>query len=82
MKRTFDRFLSSGPELLELVLDDRELESLRFGYRERVTDTELAHIRELPQVLPGIFADAAARAQLGLTASSFITLTLIRWPPF
>ena len=73
----------SGPELLELVLDDRELESLRFGYRERVTDTELAHIRELPQVLPGIFADAAARARsLGLTASSFITLTLIRWPPF
>lgn len=53
----------SGPELLEQVLDDRELESLRFGYRERVTDTELAHIRELPQVLPGIFADAAARAR-------------------
>ena len=28
-----------------------------------MTDTELAHIRELPQVLPGIFADAAARAR-------------------
>jgi 2,4-dienoyl-CoA reductase-like NADH-dependent reductase (Old Yellow Enzyme family) len=39
------------------------LESLRFGYRERVTDTHLPHIKELPQVLPAIFADAAARAR-------------------
>ncbi|HEX7998374.1 MAG TPA: hypothetical protein VF528_08290 [Pyrinomonadaceae bacterium] len=50
-------------ETLERVLDERELESLRFGYRERVTDTELAHIRELPEVLPEIFASAAARAR-------------------
>lgn len=57
-------FLATAPdELLEKVLDERELESLRFGYRERVTDTELEHIRELPQVLPGIFADAAERAR-------------------
>lgn len=57
-------FLNEAPdELLDLVLDERELESLRFGYRERVTDTDLPHIRELPQVLPGIFADAAARAR-------------------
>src|SRR6185295_541164 len=34
-----------------------------FGYREHVTDTELPHIRELPQVLPNIFAEAARRAQ-------------------
>lgn len=44
-------------------LDERELESLRFGERERVTDTELPHIRDLPRVLPGLFAGAAARAE-------------------
>ena len=38
------------------------LEDLDRGYRERVTDTHLPHIRDLPQVLPGLFADAAARA--------------------
>ncbi len=57
-------FLAAAPdELLDKVLAARELESLRMGYRERVTDTHLAHIRELPQVLPGIFADAAWRAR-------------------
>lgn len=45
------------------VLNERELEALRYGYRERVTDTELAHIRNLPEILPGLFADAAQRAQ-------------------
>jgi 2,4-dienoyl-CoA reductase-like NADH-dependent reductase (Old Yellow Enzyme family) len=44
-------------------LDERELESLRYGERERVTDTGLPHIRELPLVLPGLFAGAAARAE-------------------
>ena len=44
-------------------LDARELESLRFGERERVTDTALPHIRELPRVLPGLFARAAARGE-------------------
>ena len=44
-------------------LSERELESLRFGERERVTDTWLPHIRELPRVLPGLFAQAAARAE-------------------
>jgi 2,4-dienoyl-CoA reductase-like NADH-dependent reductase (Old Yellow Enzyme family) len=57
-------FLADAPEeLLEKVLDARELESLRFGYRERVTDTHLAHVRELPRVLPRLFADAARRAR-------------------
>ena len=56
--------LNSAPdEELEKVLNDRELESLRFGYRERITDLELSHVRELPRVLPGIFADAAERAR-------------------
>jgi 2,4-dienoyl-CoA reductase-like NADH-dependent reductase (Old Yellow Enzyme family) len=58
------KFLFAAPEdLVEQVLNERELESLRFGYRERVTDTELPHIKELPQVLPRIFADAAQRAR-------------------
>jgi 2,4-dienoyl-CoA reductase-like NADH-dependent reductase (Old Yellow Enzyme family) len=57
-------FLAAAPaELLEQVLDERELESLRKGYRERVTDTHLAHIEELPRVLPEIFAAAARRAR-------------------
>jgi 2,4-dienoyl-CoA reductase-like NADH-dependent reductase (Old Yellow Enzyme family) len=47
---------------LPYVLSVREREDLERGYRERVTDTHLPHIRELPQVLPGLFADAADRA--------------------
>jgi 2,4-dienoyl-CoA reductase-like NADH-dependent reductase (Old Yellow Enzyme family) len=48
---------------LAAVLTARELEALELGARERVTDLERAHIRELPRVLPGLFADAAARAR-------------------
>jgi len=44
------------------VLTPRELEDLERGYRERVTDTHLPHIEELPRVLPGLFSDAAGRA--------------------
>jgi 2,4-dienoyl-CoA reductase-like NADH-dependent reductase (Old Yellow Enzyme family) len=47
---------------LASVLAPRELEDLERGYRERVTDTHLPHIRDLPAVLPGLFADAAERA--------------------
>ena len=54
---------NASDDVLDRVLNQRELESLRFGYRERVTDMHLAHIRELPRVLPGIFADAARRAR-------------------
>src|SRR5262249_23919018 len=58
------RLLATGTEqLLEQVLDERELESLRYGYRERVTDQHLAHVQDLPRVLPGIFAEAAVRAR-------------------
>jgi 2,4-dienoyl-CoA reductase-like NADH-dependent reductase (Old Yellow Enzyme family) len=45
------------------VLETRELEALRFGYRERVTDMDLAHVRELPRVLPDLFAQAGRRAR-------------------
>ena len=48
---------------LAAVLTADELEALQYGYRERVTDMQHAHIRELPQVLPGLFADAALRAE-------------------
>lgn len=45
------------------VLEPRALRDLRYGYREDVNDLHLPHVAELPQVLPGLFADAAARAQ-------------------
>ena len=57
-------FLNNAPEaVVDRILSGRELESLRFGYRERVTDMDLPHIRELPQVLPAIFSAAARRAR-------------------
>ena len=45
------------------LLTEREREDLEMGYRERVTDLHLPHVRELPAVLPGLFADAADRAR-------------------
>jgi 2,4-dienoyl-CoA reductase-like NADH-dependent reductase (Old Yellow Enzyme family) len=48
---------------LDAVLTSRELESLRMGMRERVTDLEAEHISALPEVLPSLFAEAAARAR-------------------
>ncbi|MBL8938693.1 MAG: NADH:flavin oxidoreductase [Archangium sp.] len=53
--------LSLPDEAVLAVLDEREAEALRFGLRERVTDTHLPHIESLPRVLPGLFADAARR---------------------
>jgi 2,4-dienoyl-CoA reductase-like NADH-dependent reductase (Old Yellow Enzyme family) len=53
----------AADEIIAGVLNERELEALRFGYRERVTDLHLPHVRELPQVLPAIFAAAAHRAR-------------------
>jgi 2,4-dienoyl-CoA reductase-like NADH-dependent reductase (Old Yellow Enzyme family) len=49
-------------DALARVLAPRELEALRFGERERVTDVDRPHIAELPRVLPGLFAAAARRA--------------------
>ena len=53
---------NTDEEVIDLVLRPRELEALRFGYREHVTDMHLQHIRDLPQELPGIFAAASERA--------------------
>ncbi|MCA1578883.1 MAG: NADH:flavin oxidoreductase [Acidobacteria bacterium] len=54
---------SANDELLERILSEPELAALNFGYRERVTDTQLQHIKRLPQELPDIFAAAANRAR-------------------
>lgn len=45
------------------ALSSRDYEAFTRGYRERVTDTHLPHIEELPDVLPGLFAAAAVRAR-------------------
>jgi 2,4-dienoyl-CoA reductase-like NADH-dependent reductase (Old Yellow Enzyme family) len=50
-------------EELMCVLTERELEALTHGHRERVTDLDRPHVRELPRVLPELFASAAARAE-------------------
>jgi 2,4-dienoyl-CoA reductase-like NADH-dependent reductase (Old Yellow Enzyme family) len=57
------RLATLPDETLRSVLDRREYEALAFGMRERVTDIEAPHIRDLPTVLPGLFSDAARRAK-------------------
>lgn len=54
--------LTHNRPFVEAVLTARQLESLDYGYRERIWDTHLPHIRELPRVLPGLFAEAGRRA--------------------
>jgi 2,4-dienoyl-CoA reductase-like NADH-dependent reductase (Old Yellow Enzyme family) len=49
-------------ETLRAILTPREFRDYAWGAREEVNDA-LPHVRELPRVLPGLFADAAARAQ-------------------
>lgn len=58
-----ERILGLGDAALQAALGPREWEALQKGARERVTDTELPHIRELPAVLPTLFADAARRSR-------------------
>lgn len=58
-----EALLAMTDEALVLVLSAREREALTHGDRERVTDVHLPHVAELPTVLPGLFSDAAARAQ-------------------
>lgn len=57
------RLRSLSDAELASVLNDRELEALHYGYRERVTDVEKPQVRDLPLVLPERFAAAAARAE-------------------
>jgi 2,4-dienoyl-CoA reductase-like NADH-dependent reductase (Old Yellow Enzyme family) len=58
-----EKLLALSEDELKTVLTEREYESLTRGYRERVTDVQPAHIRDLPAVLPELFAAAAERAQ-------------------
>jgi 2,4-dienoyl-CoA reductase-like NADH-dependent reductase (Old Yellow Enzyme family) len=55
--------LARDRPLADRVLTPRDRESLDYGYRERVWDLHLPHIRELPRVLPDLFAEAARRAR-------------------
>ena len=57
------RLAALSPAELAEILAPPEREALEYGYRERVTDTGLPHIASLPAVLPGLFADAAARGR-------------------
>ncbi|MCC7411419.1 MAG: NADH:flavin oxidoreductase [Gammaproteobacteria bacterium] len=61
-ERIREHLIALADDDLDEILDERELEALRMGYRERVDDVHLPHIRELPQVLPDLFAQAARRA--------------------
>jgi 2,4-dienoyl-CoA reductase-like NADH-dependent reductase (Old Yellow Enzyme family) len=54
---------NANDEVVTAVLRPRELEALLYGYRERVTDMHLKHVRDLPPELPPIFAAAASRAR-------------------
>ena len=58
-----ERLLALTDHELEEVLSARELESLRAGYRERVTDMHLPAIAALPENLPLLFSQAATRAR-------------------
>src|SRR5579863_8205295 len=57
------RLLALGDCGWREALTEREFESLMQGYRERVIDVELPHIRDLPKSLPPLFAAAAQRAE-------------------
>ncbi|HVU50976.1 MAG TPA: NADH:flavin oxidoreductase [Polyangia bacterium] len=57
------RLAALPPELQRQALSAREWEALAMGARERVTDTHLPHIRDLPRTLPELFARAALRAR-------------------
>jgi dimethylglycine catabolism A len=58
-----EQLVAMPEDALSSILERREIEDLRWGFRERVTDVEHAHIRDLPSVLPGLFADAVDRAK-------------------
>ncbi len=57
------QLLAADDDRLRDLLTSRQMRDLEVGYRDRVNDLHLEHIRELPNVLPGLFADAAARAR-------------------
>ena len=73
-------FRTADDELLETVLDARELDALRFGYR-RSTETELEHIQKLPQrCLPCLRISSGAERRF--EGSSYTMHMRIRWRVF
>jgi dimethylglycine catabolism A len=58
-----ERLAALDETVLADALTAQELEALRYGYRERVTDTHLPQIADLPETLPRAFAAAAQRAK-------------------
>ncbi len=58
-----EKLVELNDESLREVLSTRDYESLTRGYRERVSDVHLPHIKELPLTLPDLFASAGARAR-------------------
>jgi len=58
-----EQLLAMSETELADVLDTREQEAMNIGYRERVTDMDLPHVRDLPAMLPDLFGQAAGRAQ-------------------
>lgn len=61
--RVREALVTGDRAIIEQILTRRELDSLDSGDRERVTDVDLSHIRELPQALPPLFSSAARRAK-------------------
>jgi dimethylglycine catabolism A len=57
-----ERLMGLSAEELASVLSAPEREALDTGYRERVTDMHLPHVRQLPAILPDLFAAATSRA--------------------
>ena len=58
-----EKLTNLGDDDLSSVLSTKEWENLTYGYRERVNDTQLEEIANLPEKLPGLFASAAKRAE-------------------
>lgn len=59
-----DHLATLSAEELKKALSEREWQDYQYGARERVTDLDLPHIRELPQRLPALFAAAGRRARM------------------
>ena len=58
-----EALLQMDTDALANVLSPRDFESMEMGFRERVSDLDVPHIRDLPETLPPLFAAAAGRAR-------------------
>ncbi len=58
-----EKLLELHSDELSNVLSAKEWEDMQFGQRQRVTDTHIKDIANLPRTLPRLFADAGCRAE-------------------